>query len=203
MGFAEEILCGNKRWYLVHCQARKEIYATNSLRHLLKLLVFFPECRVYSRGGTKYVPFFPGYVFVYADLEKVPRSCINTCPGVLRLVEFGGEPQAVPQSVIDAVSQQLNSSNESHVQPFQRFRPGDVVQVKQGPLQHLEMIFVGVTTPGGRVHVLLELLGRLKEVQIDVDMLEKATTASLISQELIAQKERYMQESGRAVQRPA
>jgi len=30
--------------------------------------------------------------------------------------------------------------------------------MKHGPLQDLEMIFVGSTTPSGRVHVLLELL---------------------------------------------
>ena len=35
------------------------------------------------------------------------------------------------------------------------------------------MVFVGPTTPSKRVRVLLYLLGRLKEVQVDVDALEK------------------------------
>src|SRR5258707_15856681 len=98
-------------WYLVHCQSRKETYAANSLRHLLKLLVFLPESQVRSRGITRYSSFFPGYIFINADLQKVPKSCINSCPGVLRLVEFGGDPQAVPQHVITTISQQMNTLN--------------------------------------------------------------------------------------------
>ncbi len=190
----------NNLWYLIHCQARKETYAANSLRHLLKLLVFLPESRIRSRGVVKCSPFFPGYIFINADLQNVPKSLINTCPGVLRLVEFGGDPQAVPQHVIDTISQQLNRLNGQPSQLSHAFSPGDIVQVKAGPLQDLEMIFVGSMTPGGRVQVLLELLGRLKEVQVDVDMLEKASATSLASHELNAQREWYIRGRERKVQ---
>src|SRR5579859_3874209 len=86
----------NTLWYLVHCQPRKETYAASSLKHLLNILVFLPESQIRSRGIVKYSPFFPGYIFINADLQKMPKSRINTCPGVLRLVEFGGDPQSVP-----------------------------------------------------------------------------------------------------------
>ena len=179
-----ETPCDNTLWYLVHCQSRKEAYAANALRNILQLLVFLPESQVRLRGVTKYSPFFPGYLFINADLQQIPKSRINTCPGVLRLVEFGGDPQSVPQHVIDTISQQLSRLNGQQMQPVHHFRPGDVVQVKYGPLQDLEMIFVSSMTPGGRVLVLLELLGRLKKVQVDVDMLEKASVPSLVSHEL-------------------
>ena len=199
MWLEAEISGANEHWYLIHCQPRKETYAANSLRYLLNLLVFVPESQVRSRGEIKCIPFFPGYIFIRADLQKVSRSHINTCPGVLRLVEFGGDPQTVPQYVIDTIAQQLSKSNGLHALSTHRFRPGDVVQIKQGPLQDLEMVFVGSTLPGGRVHVLLELLGRLKEVPVDGDMLEKAPAASLLSQELSRQRERYLQRSKRAM----
>lgn len=169
-----EMLYKNTPWYLVHCQPRKEAYAANSLRHILNLLVFLPETRIRLRSVARSSPFFPGYLFINADLRQVPKSHINACPGVLRLVEFGGDPQSVPQDVIDLISQQLNKLDGRPMLPAHNFHPGDVVQVKRGPLQNLDMIFVGSTTPGGRVQVLLELLGRLKKVQVDVDLLEKA-----------------------------
>lgn len=105
--------------------------------------------------------------FINANLQEVPKSRINACPGVLRLVEFGGDPQSVPQHVIDTIARQLNRLNGQPFQIAHNFSPGDVVQVKYGPLQDLELVFAGSMTPGGRVHVLLELLGRLKEVQVE------------------------------------
>lgn len=173
MSFETETACEKDFWYLVHCQSRKETYAANSLKHILKLLVFVPEIQVRSHGTIKCSPFFPGYIFVNANLQNIPKSLINTCPGVLRIVEFGDSPQAVPQYVIDTIVQQLNRFNGVHSQPYPSFRPGELVQMKYGPLQDLEMVFVG-TTPGGRIRVLLELLGRIKEVQLDMSILEKA-----------------------------
>src|SRR5437660_5984607 len=163
MRIETESICGNELWYLIHSQSRKESYAANALRHLLQLPVFLPENQIRgSHGGRKLVPFFPGYVFIYVDLQKIPKSRINTCPGVLRMVEFGDSPQSVPQYVIDTISQQLSRVNGLPPSRTHTFHLGEIVQVKYGPLQDLEMIFVGQTTPNGRVHVLLELLGRLK-----------------------------------------
>lgn len=186
-----ETTYGNKLWYLVHCQTRKETFAANSLMRILNLQVFLPESQFRSHGVIKHVPFFPGYIFTYMDLQQIPRSLINTCPGVLRLVEFGGSPQAVPQSVIDTIAQQLSRQNGLHAHTSHNFSPGDSVQMKHGPLRDLEMIFVGQMTPSGRVSVLLGLLGRLKEVQIDASLLEKAPTKYTGSHQSSPQRERY------------
>ncbi len=165
--------CVNGSWYLVHCQSRKETYAAKSLRHLLKLRVFLPQERVRWHGEVRFSPFFPGYLFVLADLQDTPLSSINTCPGVLRLVGFGGYPQSVPFSVIETITQQLEHESAGDRVSSRTFEPGDAVRVKSGPLQDLNMIFIGPTSPDKRVHVLLTFMGRLKDVQVDVEMLEK------------------------------
>lgn len=166
------IVCENKFWYLVHCQAKKEMYAANSLKHILQLGVFLPEIQSRSHGTIKCSPLFPGYIFINADLQKVPKSRINTCPGVLRLVEFDDEPQSVPQSIIDTITLRLNECDWFHMHSGHKFSYGDAVRMKCGPLRDLEMIFVS-TSPTGRVRVLLELLGRMKEVKVDIGLLEK------------------------------
>ncbi len=166
-------------WYLVHCQPRKEAYAAKSLRHLLELHVFLPESQIRWRGEVRRTPFFPGYLFTLVNQQAVPASAINACPGVLRLVEFGGYLQSIPHSVIEAIQQQLEQLNRGDLFPYHHFNPGDAVRMKCGPLQDLNMVFVGPTTPSKRVQVLLEFLGRLKEVQVDVEMLEKAPGTTL------------------------
>jgi len=91
--------CSNDLWYLIHCQARKEIYTANVLRSSLDLQSYIPVYKKYSHGHAYALPLFPGYIFVQANLQKVPLSQINTSSGVFSLVEFGGDPQPVPNSV--------------------------------------------------------------------------------------------------------
>src|SRR5437879_8650147 len=96
------------------------------------------------------------------DLQKTPVSKINSSPGVLRLVEFGGEPQAVPESIISGIRERLQHIDMTDLQ---KFHPGDVVRMKKNESwRDLEMIFLGSSSPNHRVYVLLELLGRLNKV---------------------------------------
>lgn len=186
-----------ERWYLVHCKPRKEFYAADSLKNVLGLTVFLPETPIRSRGEVRHIPFFPGYLFVYTDLYKVSLSQINNCPGVLRLVEFGGDPHPVPQCVIETISEQLDKLNA--IAPCHGLNPGDTVRVKHGPLQDLKMVFVGPTTPSKRVYVLLELLGRIKEAQVEVEMLEKISAPVSSIQRAQQVRKRYTRGKGRKI----
>lgn len=173
MNSASNISSSSDSWYVVHCKPRRELFAASILRNQLEIFTFLPESTICLRGKVRQVPFFPGYLFIQVDLQKVALSRINSSPGVLRLVGFGGYPQSVPDIVIETISKEMNSLNTAGSLSPHSFCPGDWVRVKKGPLQDLEMVFVGPTTPSKRVRVLLHLLGRLKEVQIDVDALEK------------------------------
>lgn len=182
-------------WYVVHCKPRKEFYAANTLRNNFGIFVFLPESRRRLRGEVQRIPFFPGYLFAQVDLEKVPPSRINTSPGVLRLVEFGGDPQPVPHSVVEAIFEEMNRPNTlSHLSHYS-FSAGDLVRIKNGPLQDLEMVFIEPMAGSERVRVLLHFLGRLKEVDADVDALEKMPSNSNL------QRERYTRGRGRRIKR--
>ena len=161
-------------WYLIHCKARKEQYAASMLEKSLDLTVYLPEWKNTIRRKVQILPLFPGYLFVQADLEKVPLSQVNTTPGVLRLVDFGGGPQPVPHHVIEGIAGRLNQIDQIYRPSFQ---PKDIVRFKNNaPLKDLEMIFVGPMTSSQRVTVLLNFLGRLKEVHVDIASLEKVRT---------------------------
>jgi transcriptional antiterminator RfaH len=187
---------GNSSWYIIHCQSKKELYAANALRSNLSISVYVPKYRLYVHGYSRLVPFFPGYIFAQADLQKVSLSQINTSPGVLRLVAFGGDPQPVPPYVIEEIVERLKQMEMLNQQPF---RPGDSVRIKcNGPLQGLEMVFVEPMTPSGRVSVLLSLLGRLGKV--DVEALEKFPSSTTSERNVITtypRRERYTRGKGR------
>jgi transcriptional antiterminator RfaH len=193
---------GNSSWYIIHCQSRKELYTANTLRCNLGISVYIPEYRLSMHGHSRLVPFFPGYIFAQADLQKVSLSQINTSPGVLRLVAFGGDPQPVPPYVIEEIAERLKQMEMLNQQPF---CPGDSVRIKcDGSLQGLEMVFVGPMTPSGRVSVLLSLLGRLGEVDVDAEALEKVPSSTTSERNVITtypRRERYTRGKGRKNQK--
>lgn len=180
-------------WYVVHCKPSREAQAAVALRELLGLTVYLPESNRVVRGKARSSPFFPGYLFAQADLEQVNLSSINSTPNVLRLLEFGGKPQAIDAVVVEAIREQLADLNARGGLPAHDFQPGDPVWMRSGPLKGLRAVFVGPLTPDARVKVLLGFLGRTNEVKVDLDSLEHA------DRELQPQRRRGSRGKGRKI----
>jgi len=142
------------------------------LKDNLRTKVYVPEVCKRARGSSQMVPFFPGYIFIQVNLEQVKFNSINSMPGVVRLLQFGGEPQRIPVGVIEAVRATVDRLNAEGGIPPHSFQPGDAVRFTSGPFRDLEALFLGPQTPSARVKVLLHFLGRLNEVQVDADCLE-------------------------------
>jgi transcriptional antiterminator RfaH len=160
-------------WYVVHCQPRKEKHVADALRDSLGLLVYLPEADRHYHGQVERVPFFPRYLFVYADLQATSVSRVNATPGVVRILAFGGAPTVVPTSVIATIREQLSRLQAGGGLPRHPFHAGDAVRLKIGPLGGLEGVFVGPSQPRDRVRVLLEFLGRLTEIEVEPEVLEE------------------------------
>ncbi|HET8840820.1 MAG TPA: transcription termination/antitermination NusG family protein, partial [Ktedonobacteraceae bacterium] len=161
------------------------------LQRLLNIAVYFPQCRVSSTGRSRYTAFFPGYIFAQIDLHKVSLSQINTIPGVLHIVSFGGAPSPIPHRIVQEIAQRVQYLDQF---PHAKFSPGDPVRFKQdGALQDLEMMFVGPTEASQRVRVLLTLLGRQKEISVDIAALEKLPANP------VYRRKRYTRGKGRRI----
>ena len=200
MVYGAEQSYNNTLWYVIHCQSGRENYAANAIKSYLGLFTYIPEYKQKAHGAIKHFPLFPGYIFVQADLQKVPLSQINASPGVLGLVASGGDPQPVPYDVIEKIMERLRYMDTLKPEPFCL---GDVVRVKHGgSLQDLEMIFMGPMTPSRRVCVLLSFLGRLKQVHLDGELLEKVpshTDGEKDVNTLKSNNKRYTRGKGRKI----
>jgi transcriptional antiterminator RfaH len=156
-------------WYAVQCQTHKEHLAAAQLHELHGISSYVPELRLITHA-QRHQALFPGYIFIQQQTQLIIPSQINTTPYVIRLVSFGGQPQAIPHSVIEQIQQQLHILNAQG--GFQRFQPGDHVKIIKGPFQHLQAIFQGPLKPSVRVTILLECLGGLREIQLPRHHLE-------------------------------
>lgn len=160
-------------WYVVHTKPTRELMVSGLIEEQLGLAVYLPEVVETRRSQKRRAPLFPRYLFVHADLARTPSQAINSLPGVIHLVSFGGHPQPISHREIEALRARLDALNAQGGLPTHPFHPGDEVRLLDGPLQGLEAVFLGPMTPSQRVRVLLDFLGTEREAEVALESIER------------------------------
>ena len=127
---------------------------------LRRIETFAPRIRVQvvNPRARKVRSYFPGYIFIRADLKNLGLSVLQFVPGSAGLITFGGEPAFVPDGLIQSIRQRVEEINSSGGELFDVLRSGETVLVHSGPFAGYEAIF-DMRLPGTeRVRVLLKLL---------------------------------------------
>ena len=86
-----------------------------------------------------------------------------------KLIGFGDGPTPVPAAVVDHIRERLAELKERGVP---KYKSGQRVVIKEGPLRELEAIFDRELAPSDRAVVLVEILGRLTKSEVDLGWLE-------------------------------
>ncbi|MFN2196696.1 MAG: transcription termination/antitermination protein NusG [Anaerolineales bacterium] len=157
------------QWYAIRSKPRKEDIVWQQLRSR-ELEVFYPRVRVHpvNPRSKKVKPYFPGYMFVKADLDELGMSTFQWMPHTLGLVSFGGEPAYVPEELLTAIRKRIEEINAAGGELFDDLKQGDAVLIQAGPFKGYEAIF-DTRLPGTeRVRVLLKFLSDRK-VRIELD----------------------------------
>lgn len=146
-------------WYAMRSKPNKEALLSTQLE-LHGIEAFFPVLRIkpVNPRARKFRPFFPGYLFVHVDLEKISTSTLHWMPGAENLVSFDGRPASVPDNLISAIEHQLEQINTSQQTMLLGLQPGDAVVIHDGPFAGYEAIFDGQIPGRERVRVLLTYL---------------------------------------------
>jgi transcriptional antiterminator RfaH len=157
-----------KNWYVLRSKPHKEnqVYARLQISGIetyypcIKVKPVNPRCSTIR-------PYFPGYMFVYAALEFINSGTLQWLPGTVGLLRFGDMLATVPDGFIKQLRQRIDYINQTGGLTLDGLKPGDRVQITGGPFAGFEAIFD--TRLGGRdrVRVLLDLLGRLVNAEID------------------------------------
>ena len=146
-------------WYVMHSKPQKEVFLRERLR-IQRIEVYLPSFRLrpVNPRARKELPLFPGYLFVLVDLEEISISELRRIPGSIGIVCYGGEPAYIGDSLIHTIRKQVDEINDSVIGYVDRFKPGDLVLINDGPFATYKAMFDCRLSGYDRVRVLLELL---------------------------------------------
>ncbi len=175
-------MSSDERWYAVQTQARHE----NRVRGLIQqeidkepghvgeireVLVPTHEVIEIRRGKRVPVtkPLYPGYVLVRMILNERTEHAISAMKGV-RFVGQGGDPQPVRDEDMKRIMG-IEVEEESAGRDEIPFRPGQVVEVIQGPFTDFSGTVQEIYPEKGKVKVEVSLFGRPTSVELDFTQL--------------------------------
>jgi transcriptional antiterminator RfaH len=158
----------NKPWYVLRSKPNKEmvLWREASVRGVE---CYYPFLRVQpvNPRSRKIRAYFPGYLFVQAELERVSASSFQWMPFSSGLVSFGGAPATVPDNMVQAIRRHVEAINAAGGEHGLDLKPGDAVVIQGGLFGGYEAILDARLSGTERVRVLLKLL-QARQVSLDL-----------------------------------
>lgn len=156
-------------WYTVSTKPHQERQAELHIKQcgIECFLPLLKTSKIIRRTRKTVInPLFPGYLFAQFELERHYRA-VSYATGVRKIVEFGAGPVELDVIIIDAIKERLN---DGYVTPqSERFKMGQIVHIKDGPLTGFEAVFMREMTDRNRVLLLLSTLGLHAKLTLNID----------------------------------
>ena len=154
-------------WFCLRAKPKTERITSRLLRAEAEIEVFCPFLRFERarRSGRLWVTeaMFPGYLFARFRYLTQFRQ-VQATRGVMTIVNFGGVPSAVPDSIIGDLRNSVQDEETVVIEPTVEI--GEEVNVVEGPFRGIKAVVSRVMPGRERVALLLEVLGMEREVEV-------------------------------------
>jgi transcription antitermination factor NusG len=152
----EETCFAADPWYVVQTKPHKEALVEHVL-HGMASEVFCPRIVVRVRAGLRVqrrvTAMFPSYLFARLRIDSAGKA-IRYSRGVRDFVRCGGSPQVVAPDIVAALQARTWPTGVYEPPPI-RFNPGERLEINEGPLRGLAVVFEREMNGPERVAVLL------------------------------------------------
>ena len=176
-----------KNWYVVNTYSSHENKVKDNLEkrveshglqdYIFRVIVAEHEVPVMKNGQptgkTKMKNLYPGYIFVEMIMSDEAWFVIRNTPGVTGFVGSSGrgaKPFPVTREQIETVLKKVGMVDE---QVFTNYNVGDRVKVLRGAFEGVEGDIISVNAETGEVKILITLLGRPQEVEVECSEIDK------------------------------
>jgi transcription antitermination factor NusG len=151
-------------WYVVRSKPHKESYAQIQLE-LRRIDVFMPKLALpqYVKHRRTVVPLFPSYLFVRLALPHRYHDVL-WAPGIQGFVAGNGGPLPLDDGAVEFLRDRATPDGVIGAEP--KLRPGQEVEILEGPFAGLIGIITRPPDTKGRIKVLMQLLNRAVTVDV-------------------------------------
>lgn len=163
-------------WYALRCKSNMEFIVNDQLKAKLipNYLPVYAVRPVNPRSHTL-KPYFPGYLFVNDEPEKLYAEKVFLMRGVIGLVQFDGIPAPIHPNLIEAIRRQTHQLSLEQKQAQSGFVAGDEVLLEDDVIGQLEGIFEKCVNGKERVSVLLKMMqgGIMVRMEVPVEKVRR------------------------------
>ena len=163
------------QWYVLRSKPNKEMALWREVA-ARGHDCFYPQLHVKPADprNRKIRPYFPGYLFLNADVEALGTSMFQWMPFSCGLLAFDGVPATVPHTMVQAIRRHVDEINAAGGEQMVGLAHGDVVLIEGGPFEGYEAIFDARLPGSTRVRVFLRLLqARQMNVELPAGQIRK------------------------------
>jgi len=157
-------------WYALRSKPRKEdIVYRQLLSHGIE--TYYPQLRIKPVNPRSKIvkPYFPGYMFIRADIDELGTSTFQWMPHTVGLVSFGNEPAIVPENLIAEIKKRVDEATRIREIKNKAYLRGEVIKISNGPFTGYEAIFDAEISGSERVRVLLKLLNDKRQIILELN----------------------------------
>lgn len=158
----------NKHWYVLRSKPNREMALWRELS-ARRVECFYPHMRVQpvNPRSRKIRAYFPGYLFLQAELELVSASTFQWMPFSRGFVSFDGTPATVPDTLVQAIRRHVDAINAAGGEHGSDLKTGEAVVIQGGLFDGYEAILDARLAGTERVRVLLKLL-RTRQMSLEL-----------------------------------
>ena len=161
-------------WHVLHTKYRKEGQVASYLQSQ-GIEVFYPVAKVkpVNPRASNVRAYFPGYLFTHVDISEVGIAALQWAPGLISLVQFGGEPAIVPDNFIYELHRRIAEIAAAGGLHLNGLKHGDTVRITSGPFAGCDALFDLMLDDHERVQVFIHWLGRRLKMQVNANVIAK------------------------------
>lgn len=166
------------QWYAIHVfsghEKKIQKYLENeieraNLKEKIPRILIPSEDVVEMRDGKKRVKnriFFPGYMLVEMELDKVTQHLILNAPGVTNFVGPKNQPAPLQEDEVHRILGRVEERKDKEVIDVP-FRVGDPVKVIDGPFTEFAGVVEEINREKKKLKVMVSIFGRSTPVELD------------------------------------
>ncbi len=166
-------------WFAIYTRPRheKKVYDELVDKNHEAFLPLVKRVRQWKdRKKTVEMPLFTSYLFARFDYKY--RHQILQTKGLVKIVNFSGEPAVVPDWQIESLRRMLEHPQTLTLENY--IRPGEIVEVTDGPFNGLKGM-VRELRGSKRLVVTIDGIMQTVSVDIDTDFVKRINRAELES----------------------